>query len=80
MRSDDLYQKEVINIKTAKRLGYVSDIDIDPENGQILSIIIPKHKFFFLKQEDITIPWDNIVLISEELILTECNEEEIILP
>lgn len=78
MRSNDFYQKEVIDIKTAKKLGYVSDIDINPENGQILNIIIPRHKLLFFKQEDYAIPWDKITLISNELILVEYGDNEII--
>ena len=35
MRSNDFYQKEVINIRTAKKLGYVSDFVQNPPGTYI---------------------------------------------
>jgi len=36
----DFKHKEVINIKTAKRLGFVQDVTADLETGRIKEIII----------------------------------------
>ena len=77
MRSNDFYQKEVINIRTAKKLGYVSDIDINPSDGRVLNIIVPKHKLLFFRQEDYSIPWEDITLISDELILVEYGDNDV---
>ena len=41
VRACDLKQREVINIVTAERLGYITDVDIDFETGKIRSVIIP---------------------------------------
>ncbi len=78
LRSCDLRQKEVINTHTAKRLGYVDDIDIDQTSGRVLNIIIPKHRLFFMKREDYIIPWEEIVLIGDEIILVNHGDTEII--
>ena len=41
MRICDLRQKEVINIKDCKRLGYVCDIEFDRKTGCITQLIVP---------------------------------------
>ncbi len=72
--SSDFRQKEVISITEAKRLGFISDIDIDFEKGVIESIIIPgRSRFFgmFGASEDIHIPWSDIYKIGDDLILVK---------
>lgn len=73
----DLKQKEVINIDTAERLGYVYDVDVDLATGLIRSVIIPRvHGIFrlFSKEQDYRIPWENIAVIGEEIILVRNPE------
>lgn len=73
-RSADFRQKEVISITEGKRLGYISDVEIDFENGVIQSVIIPgPSRFFglFGAAEDIHIPWGDIYKIGEDLILVK---------
>ena len=43
MRLEELAGKEIINVKTGSRLGYVEGIDfqIIPETGEIVSVIMP---------------------------------------
>ena len=71
MCSWDLHQKEVINIRTAEKLGYIDDVDIDLDTGSIISLIVPKRKMFFLKREDYIIPWKDIVLVGKDLVLVD---------
>ena len=75
-RAGELRQKEVINIKTAKRLGFVSDVEVSLSGGVIESIIVPgKAKFFnFRNNCDIVIHWDNIKVIGDEVILVDIDE------
>ena len=37
----DFKHKEVINIKTGEKLGFVLDVNADLETGKITSIIVP---------------------------------------
>ena len=37
----DLRYKEVIDLTTGQRLGYVCDAEIDLEQGKIVSLIVP---------------------------------------
>ena len=70
----DFKHKEVINIKDAKRLGFVQDVTADFETGTITNIIVPgNNKFFniFSTGNDITIPWSSIKVIGDDIILVE---------
>ncbi len=71
----DFKHKEVININDARRLGYVQDVTADLKTGTITSIIVPgstnKLFGFFGGGNDISIPWENIVCIGEEIILVK---------
>ena len=70
----DFKHKEVINISDGRRLGFVQDVCADLETGTIKAIIVPgNNKFlsFFSQGNDITIPWENIRCIGEDLILVE---------
>ena len=70
----DFRHKEVINIKNAKRLGYVQDVNADLKTGVITSIIVPGTKkvfTIFSSGNDIVIPWENITCIGDDIILVD---------
>ena len=70
----DFKHKEVINIKDAKRLGFVQDVTADFKTGTITSIIVPGHSSLFnifSTGNDITIPWSSIKAIGDDLILVD---------
>lgn len=70
----DFKHKEVINIKDAKRLGYVQDVTADLKTGVITSIIVPgnnKRFNIFRTDNEIIIPWEKIKAIGDEIILVE---------
>ena len=77
LRACDLRQKEVINIVNASRLGYVYDVEINFETGNIDAIIVPgKPRILGVigKKDDSVIPWDNIVRVGEDIVLVEMSE------
>ena len=70
----DFRKKEVINIKDGRRLGFVQDVTADLKSGMIKEIIVPgDNKLFglFSNNEEIVIPWNAIICISDEIILVE---------
>ena len=70
----DFKHKEVININSGKKLGFVQDVCADLEGGRITSIIVPgNNKFLSMisSNNDIVIPWENIKCIGEETILVD---------
>lgn len=74
-RAGELRQKEVININDAQRMGYVSDVEVSLDKGEIEAIIVPgKMKFFnFGKNDDIVITWDKIKMIGDDVILVDMS-------
>lgn len=76
-KATDFRQKEVINIQTGSRIGYISDVDIDMEKGTLNSVIIPGNgKIFgiFGGEKDIVIPWSAIKTIGDDIILVDFTE------
>lgn len=70
----DFKHKEVINIRNAKRLGYVQDVTADFESGRIKEIIVPgNNKFFniFSTGNEVVISWNCIKVIGEDIILVD---------
>ncbi|MGI6030526.1 MAG: YlmC/YmxH family sporulation protein [Eubacteriales bacterium] len=70
----ELRYKEVINLKTGQKLGYVCDCELEPKQGRMLSLIVPgRSRFFglFGREDDYVIPWEQICVIGEDLVLVE---------
>lgn len=73
-RGIDFKQKEVISLTEGKILGFVVDVQADFENGEIHSIIVAKTGKIFgniTSKNNLTIPWDKIKKIGEDVILVE---------
>ena len=71
---NELRDKEVINICTGQRLGYVNDALIDLTCGRIAAISVPycRNRIFeFPKIKDILIPWERIEKIGEDIIVVK---------
>jgi YlmC/YmxH family sporulation protein len=78
IKTSELREKEVINIRDGTRLGMISDIDINLEKGEIESIIIPgpgRILGIFGRNSDIEIRWQNIIKIGKDVILVDLNQE-----
>lgn len=46
MRLIEMQCKDVINVENGCRIGYVCDVDIDPQLGKICAIIVEKKSIF----------------------------------
>ena len=74
----DLRYKEVIDVHTGYRLGYICDAEFDDAEGRLISIITPgKAKLFGLlgREDDVVLPWGCIVRIGNDIILIEAKGE-----
>lgn len=74
MKISDLQAKDIVNLETGKRLGHLTDLDLNLETGQIESMIISssgKMMGFFGKDEEVIIPWTNIIKIGSDVILVK---------
>ncbi len=82
-RFSQLRCKEVINVADGKRIGYVSDLEIDTECGRILALIVPgPGKFFglFPSSEVYVIPWSCISRMGCDILLVDVCPSEILRP
>ena len=71
MRLSDLQNKTVINMLDGKNIGNIIDLNID-DKGKAIGLIVEKHKFlisFFSSKKEITIKWEQIEKIGEDVIL-----------
>jgi len=77
----DLRQKEVINTNDGARYGFVSDLEINVEEGKILNIIVPgpgRVLGVFGRDQEYRIPWSVINKIGEDIVLVECDTGKVL--
>lgn len=77
IRISEFQMKDVVNISDGKKLGNIGDIDINLKTGKIEAIIITgagKVLGFFGKDEEVTISWNDILKIGEDVILVRYKD------
>ncbi|MBB6729635.1 PRC-barrel domain-containing protein [Cohnella zeiphila] len=78
MKISDFQTKDVINIVDGKKLGQVSDLELDLRQGRIDSIVVPTATRFFGMfgggGSDVVIPWRNIVKIGADVVLVRLDD------
>lgn len=77
MKISDFQSKDVVNIVDGKKLGQISDLELDLRQGRIEAIVVPNHtRFFgfFGGGTDVIIPWRNIVKIGTDVVLVRLDE------
>jgi YlmC/YmxH family sporulation protein len=70
----DLQVKEIIAVNDGRRLGHISDLEIDPDRGRIIALVInlrEKKGGFFGKPDELMIYWEQIVTIGSDVILVK---------
>lgn len=71
---NELKTKEVINVSDGARLGFVSDVLIDLETGNLTALLVPgayRLMGFLGKEEDIVIRWEKIKKIGDDIIIVD---------
>lgn len=69
---ESLKHREVIDIKTGERLGFIDDAEINLETSQTVALVIyGRERLFglFGKENDIIIPCSKINVVGEDVIL-----------
>ncbi len=78
IKVSDLAEKEVVNITDGKRMGMITDLEVDLKKGKINAIIIPdsgRRIGLFSKELEYEIRWNQIKKIGEDIILVEIRDE-----
>ena len=74
MKISELRMKDVIEAKDGRRLGYINDMEIDPEKGRIDALVIPgsrSWRWLFGRADELILPWQRIVKLGVDVILVQ---------
>ena len=72
----DLHCKEVICVSDGRRLGFISDVQVDVPEGRVCAIVVPcPCRFFGVvgRNEDFIIPWSCIKRIGPDIVLVDAD-------
>lgn len=78
IKLSEIREKEIININTGERMGYIDDFELNLEKGYIEGIVMAgggKVLGLFGKTNDIVIDWSRIVKIGTDIILIDYKDE-----
>lgn len=78
IRVSDIMEKEIINVKNGKRMGFITDIDMDINEGKITSFTITGdggRGFFSRGSEGQIIFWSDILKIGCDTIIVNIGSE-----
>lgn len=73
-RGADLRYKEIIDIQDGTRYGYVGDVVLDTDSGQLSALVVyGRLRLFGLlgREEDLVFPWTAVKRFGEDIILVE---------
>ena len=74
----DLQCKEVICITDGRRLGFITDVQIEVPEGNICAIVVPgpcRILGVAGRQDDFVIPWSCIKRIGPDIVLVDTKPE-----
>ena len=77
-KTSELREREVINILDGKKLGFTSDLEIDPGTGRIIALVLPapgRFRWLLGRTEEIIIPWRQIKKFGSDVILVELPDQ-----
>ncbi len=75
-----LRSKEVVNVKTGEKIGFIDDLELDSVSGRIVSLTIyGRSRAFGLmgRDEDIIVKCRDIELIGEDTVLVSFEKDAV---
>ena len=79
----DLQCKEVICISDGRRLGFITDVQIEVPEGNICAIVVPgpcRILGVAGRQDDFIIPWNCIKRIGPDIVLVDAKPDSCRVP
>ena len=83
IRFADLQCKEVICVNDGRRLGFVTDVQIEVPEGNVVAVVVPGPCRVFglgARHDDFVIPWKCIRRIGPDIVLVDIKPEECRVP
>lgn len=76
MKLSELQKKDIVDIKTGRKIGKIVDIEFDISSGYMIKFIIESNgilKNIFSSNEDIVIRFSQIKKLGEDVILIDIS-------
>ena len=72
-RVSELRYKEIINVSDGSRYGWVGDVEVDLDSGQVRAVVPGRLRLFGLlgREEDRVFPWEAVRRFGADTILVE---------
>ena len=73
-RVSELRYQEIINVSDGSRYGWVGDVEVDLDSGQVRALVVPgRLRLFGLlgREEDRVFPWEAVRRFGADTILVE---------
>ena len=73
-RVSELRYTEIINVSDGSRYGWVGDVEVDLDSGQVRALVVPgRLRLFGLlgREEDRVFPWEAVRRFGADTILVE---------
>ena len=73
-RVSELRYKEIINVSDGSRYGWVGDVEVDLDSGQVRALVVPgRLRLLGLlgREEDRVFPWEAVRRFGADTILVE---------
>ena len=83
VRVTQLQCKEVICIADGRRLGFITDVEVEVPDGRVVAVIVPGPCRFlgvFGRNDDFVIPWRCIRKIGPDIVLVDIKPDECRIP
>ena len=76
--ASELEKREVINLCTGEKLGFICDFEFDIDIGCIISVSVLRRGEipFVRKREEYIIPWKRIECIGEDTVLVKLDKTQ----
>lgn len=74
MRMSEIQHKDVVDVKSGKKIGNIIDIKIESEKGVIEGLILEETKGFFKNNDEYEIKYHQIIKIGEDVILIDLGK------
>ena len=78
VKTSEFRVKDVINLRDGKRLGIISDLEVDLEEGAVNALVVPRGNRIlglFSRDKDYVIPWNKVVRFGTDCILVELGDQ-----
>ena len=74
--TSQIREKDVINVCSGRKIGFICDFVIDTDCGKITDIIVSDHYFTLTGGKNtFCIPWEKISCIGEDAILVKLDDQ-----